>query len=543
MKRLRLPEKFWGSDYMIMVYFALFNFILHLAAIKGFGFFRDEYYYIACSENLSFGYVDHPPLAMALLKVVRMLFGNSLIAIRMVPALLGAAVVFLTGLLAKEMGGKKLAIALASAASLATVANFFIFHYYSMNSPDHLFWIGCFLIIIRLIKTGNQKYWLLLGTVAGLGLQNKISILFLVFGLFAGMLFTKEWAGTPKTYPGVQAGTDESHSGKWAFITSVFKRFSNKYLWLGAAIAGLLFLPYVIWNIVNGMPTLEFIHNAKTVKMATVGPLEFLLKQILMHNIFILLIWLPGLWYLFFNKEGKQFRLFGWMYLSIYILFTFQQAKFYYLTPIYPILLAAGAVFIGQKFAAKKWPVPLLIVVIVVPALIFCPVLLPILPLDTTMKVATSLGMSENNPAGENHKMGVLPQHYADMFGWEGMVDKVAGVYNSLSPKEQEQCILFGSNYGVAGALDYHGKPKGLPPAISGHNGYYYNSTPNPAPNVLIAVGGPYEVLKEMYEEVTEVDRTQCDLCMPYENNKPIYLCKNLKVTFDEIWPKFKYSM
>jgi hypothetical protein len=508
---MKNSKQFWLSDYMIMGYFSLLTLVLHLIAIEGFGYFRDEFYYISCSDHLSFGYVDQPPLSILLLKLIRLTLGDSRVALRLLPVLSAALFVFLTGLMTRELGGKKFAIALASAAAAAPIGNFFLFNIYSMNFLDMISWQVCIFIIIRLIKTNDPKYLLIFGLAAGLGLQNKISVLFLCFGLAVGLLLTKER-----------------------------KYLKSKYLWFGAAIAGLLFLPYILWNMTNGWPTLEFMHNAKIHKMAHVSPLGFLWGQILYNNPASLIIWLAGLCYFFFHKEGKTYRLFGWMYLAIYVLFVLQQAKDYYLAPAYPILFAGGAIFYATWLQEKqwKWPKPVLIVFILVPTLILCPVTLPILPVETTVKMAQALGLNESS--GERHEMGVLPQHFADMHGWEEMVEKVAGVYNTLSPGEKKECVIYATNYGVTGAINFFGKQYGLPPAFSGHNSHFSWPPKEYTANVMIIVGGSKEDHEDSFKEVIEMDRTDCRYCMPYENNKPIYLCRGIKRPIMEIWPTVK---
>jgi len=508
---MKKAKQVWLSDYMIMGYFALLSLVLHLLAIEGYGYFRDEFYYIACSDHPDFGYVDQPPFSILILKLVRLILGDSRIAIRLLPVLGAAIFIFLTGLMVRELGGKKFAIALASASAFAVTGNFFLFNYYSMNFLDLLFWQVIIIIILRIIKTGNSKYWLLFGVVVGLGLQNKISILFLGFGLAVGLLLTKER-----------------------------KYLKDKYLWFGAAIAGLLFLPYILWNMTHGWATLEFMHNAKVYKMANVSPLEFFFNQVLYNNPLTMVIWLSGLWYFFFNREGKTYRIFGWMYLAIYILFTIQQAKDYYLAPAYPILFAGGAVMFENWLMQRKWLwlKPLLLSLIVIFALILCPIALPILPVEKTVKVAKSFGLT--NHAGEKHEVGLLPQHFADMYGWEEIVSKVAEVYNTLSPTEKNECAIYANNYGVTGAINFFGNKFHLPPAFSGHNNYFFWPPKKQTFNVLVIVGGRKEDHERSFREVAEMGRTRCQYCMPYENNNPIYICRGIKRPIEEIWPSVK---
>lgn len=513
-KNSLLSKKNWLSDYMIMGTFAIPALILHLIAIKGYGYFRDELYYLACANHLDFGYVDQPPLSLVLLKAIRIVLGDSLVALRILPVLGAALFILLTGLMARELGGKKFAIALSCTAAFAPLGNFFIFNFYSMNFLDLLFWAALILIVLRIVKTGNRhpKYWLLFGLIAGLGLQNKISILFIGFGLAVGIVLSKER-----------------------------KHLKSKYLWFGVGIAALLFLPYIIWNMSHGWPTLEFIENASQYKNVPVNPLQFLLGQVLYNNPIAILVWLPGLWYFFFNKEGKTYRLFGWMYLAIYILFTLQHAKDYYLTGIYPILFAGGAVLLESRFEKLRWnwPKPVLILIIISTSLFLCPITLPILPAETTAAFVKSLGLS--GYAQERQRIGPLPQHFADMHGWEEMVEKVARAYDTLSPEEKKSCIIYGRNYGEAGAVDFFGKKYGLPPAFSGHNSYFFwPPQKGYKANVIIIIGGSKEDHEKNLDSVTEVDRTACPYCMPYENNRPIYIGRGFKHSLEEIWPSVK---
>lgn len=514
-----LSKNFWLSDYAIISYIALLNLFLHLLAIHGFGFFRDEFYYIACSDHLDFGYVDQPPLSILLLKFIRLTLGDSLAAIRILPVLSGAFIVFFTGLIARELGGKKFALILASAAAFAPIGNFFTFNIYSMNFLDFLFWQVAIYLVIKIIKTNNQKYWLMFGLTAGFGLQNKISVLFLCFGIVVGILLTKER-----------------------------KHLKSKYLWLGMVTAGLLFLPYILWNMTHDWATLEFMHNAKTLKMADVSPLGFLTGQILYNNPATLIVWLVGLCYFFFHKEGKKFRLFGWMFLSIYILFTIQEAKDYYLAPAYPILFAGGAVQFESWLRKKslRWLKPVLVISILIPTLTLCPITLPILPVEKTVSLIQSMGIEHN--ASERHEMGVLPQHYADMHGWEDMVTTVANVYQSLTAEEQSQCVIYVRNYGEAGAIDFFGKKYNLPKATCPHNNYWFWGTPaDKTGDVAIIFGVSrnlqrnYEDLNPYFNEVRHAATFQCKYCMPYENNRPIFICLGFKSTLKEIWQSEKH--
>lgn len=508
----------WTSEDFVIGLVALASVVLHLFALRGYGYFRDELYYIACSDHLAFGYVDQPPFSIFLLKGIRLIFGDSLVAIRMLPVLGGAMVIFMTGKLAKELGGRGFGVILAAIAAFAPIGNLFEFNYYSMNFLDHLFWLSCFFLLVRIIKTENPKIWILFGIIAGLGLQNKISILFLLFGMGVGLLFTSQ----------------RRQLKYWQF-------------WAGMGITLLLFLPYVIWNAVHGWPTLEFIHNAREYKMSAVSPVGFFIGQLLHQNPATLIVWLAGLGYFFFHREARPYRLFGWLFLSVYVLFTVQEAKAYYLAGGYPILFAGGAILIGHLLERPRlrWLKPVLMAFLLIPTLVLCPMALPVFSTEKMIVYLESVGIQSDS--GERHEMGVLPQHYADMHGWEEMAATVAEVYGRLSPEEQSKCFIFLRNYGEAGAIDFFGKAYGLPPAVCGHNNYWLWGPGDPSANVGIIIGDSHDVqesfedLQSHFEEVVFGATFECRYCMPYEDNLHFFICRGMRSFLEEIWPGQKH--
>jgi hypothetical protein len=493
---------------------ALLVILLHALAIsRGFGYFRDEFYYIACSNHPAFGYVDQPPLSLWILKCTRFLFGDSVIAIRILPMLGSGLFVFMTGLIARELGGNRIAMILASFSAFAVLGNLFVFTVYSMNFIDLLVWQALFLILIRLIKSGEPKYWIHFGVVCGLGLLNKTSVLFFVFGLFVGLL-----------------------------LTETRKQFKLKELWIGSGIAGVIFLPYIIWNFLNHWPMLEFMHNAQAYKMAKVSPLAFFTGQVLYNNPLNLLIWIPGLLFFLFSRSARPYRLFGWMFLSLYILFTIQSAKDYYLAAAYPVLFAGGAV------AWEKWLKPRIAVIFTGVFLVFLisetlylsPLALPILPVEKTIAHIQKLGI-QGNP-GENHEMGVLPQHFADMTGWDDMLKLFGDVYQSLSPAEQAECLIYVRNYGEAGAIDLLGRQYGLPAATCAHNNYWIWGPQDWNGEIAIIYGWSHDVqenfddLNRRFESVELAATFTHPNCMPYQSNRHIFICRRANFTFKEIW-------
>ena len=501
------------SDAMVVLFFAATNLLLHLICIDGYGYFRDELYYISCSNHLAFGYVDHPALAMVVLRGIRFLFGDSLPALRLLPVISASLLVVGTGLLAKELGGKRFSLALSCAAASGVIGNLFLFHNYSMNSLDHLFWMACFLLLVKILKGGNPRLWLLFGAVAGLGLQNKISLLFLLLGTALCLLLLPE----------------------------LRVHLKSPILWIGGLLALLIFLPYILWNFAHQWPLLEFMRNAGANKIAVLPPLVFLREQILYNNPNTLLIWTAGLGYFLFHPQGKRFRLFGLIYLLTYLIFNLQNSKTYYLAPAYPVLFAGGAVFWERLLQKGRLRIfrPLMVGAIWISTLLLSPLVLPLLPVEKYIVFAKTLGFQQE--PSENHRMGPLPQTFADMFGWRETTAKVVAVYRSLPEGDRTRCLIYGDNYGVAGALDFFGREAKLPPVFSGHNNHYFWPPQGRDGEVMITVGADMEDLREIFREFRQVGRTYHPYAMPYENDKPICLARGLKIPLQEVLKRAKH--
>ena len=483
--------------------------LLQFLTNSRYGYFRDEFYYIACGEHLAFGYVDHPPLIALLTKLTRVLFGDSVFALRLLPALTDGALVFLAGLLAREFGGGRFAQALAAFAVLMAPAFLGTCSILTMNCFEILIWTSAIWVLVRLVNTDNPKLWLPLGVLFGVGLQNKHSMLFLGFGLLIGLLLT------PRR-----------------------KYLRDRHLWIGTAIAVLIILPNLVWEVRNHWPTLEFMHNASAYKNAPVSPLEFILGQILQFSPQSLLVWGPGLFWLLRAKRAERYRFLGWLYLSIFALFVLLKAKSYYLAPAYPLLFAAGGVAVEACFEARRaFRFRTAIVVAIATNIIALPMALPVVGPATMARYVARLGVQIKD---ERSKVGKLPQFYADRFGWDSMVATVADVYRRLAPEERARCAIYADNYGEAGAVDFLGKRYGLPKAISGHNNYFLWGPRNTTGEVMIVIGGKQEDLAKTFGQVELTATVVNEYAMPFESDLPIYLCRQLRKPLRELWPSVK---
>jgi len=500
------------SEIAILVSLALIKLLIHFLFNGQYGYFRDELYYVACGENLGFGYIDQPPFVALVARFSLWLLGDSLFALRFFSAVAGALVVFMTGLIARELGGNRFAQVLAALGVIVSGILLALHNFLSMNPFDHLFWVLAAYILILILKNGRLKLWILLGLVFGLGLQNKYSLVFFGIGLVGGLLLTAER-----------------------------KHFLKPGIWIAGFIALAMFLPNLIWQVIHKWPTLEFIKNASLYKNLDLSPLEFLIGQILEMNPLLFPLLLIGILYYLFSRALKPFRVFGWMYLAIFVLFIMTRAKVYYIAPIYPIMFAGGALAV-EKFILHfrwNWLKPVFIFILVLGTLPLVPLALPVLPVESYIKYSAFLGITP--PPEERHEIGELPQHYADMFGWEGMAATVAKVYERLTPEERAKVRIFTQNYGEAGAIDFFGKRFGLPRAISGHNNYWIWGPRGATGEIIIMIGGSPEDYGRVFQKIEQVAVIKNEYAMPYENNLPVYLCRGLTMSVEEVWPRLKH--
>jgi hypothetical protein len=311
---------------------------------------------------------------------------------------------------------------------------------------------------------------------------------------------------------------------------------------LSGLIAFLLFMPNLIWQYENDWATLELLRNVKaTGKNVVVGPLEFFWQQIFILLPFTAPIWLGGLWYFLADRLGKRFRLLGITYLTTLALMIFLEAKNYYLAPIYPMLFAAGGVFwenVVSRFRLGRPAAYAYVVLVTIAGLIFLPLALPVLPVEKFIAYQAAIGIT--TPKTEVGFDSVLPQHFADRFGWEDMAAKTAEVYYSLPPQEREKAAILGDNYGDAGAIDFFGPKYGLPKAISGHQSYFVWGPRNYDGSVIIILGGEKEDAQENCGSVEERGLVGHTYAMSYEKFH-ILICRDLKEPLSVVWPKLKH--
>lgn len=504
-----LPPMAWG----VVSAAALVKLLTQLWAIHGYGIFRDELYYLACADHLDWGYVDHPALSIVILWIVKHLFGTSLVALRIVPALAGAATVVLVAATARVMGGTRIAQALAAVATLIVPIYLAFSHIYSMNALTVLIWAAAAYLLARLIATGEARLWPAIGVVLALGLANKLDVLWLGAGLAVGLVLTPQ--------------------RRW---------LATRWPWLAGSLALCGLAPYVWWQTQHDWATREFIHNATTQKMAPVSIGDFLSSQIMTMHPLTLPLWLGGLVFLMVHPKGKQFRLLGWVFLTVAaILLVSGTSRAGYLSPGYTWLFAAGGVAAATLVTRWRceWAAWVAMVLMLIGGAATAPLALPLLPVECYVRYAAALGIE---PSTEEKKdLGALPQFYADMHGWSEIAQAVIEVVNSLPEQDRVRARVFARNYGVAGAIDYYGRGAGLAKALSGHNNYWYWGPGTFDGAVLVEIGGSRDDLEKLFDSVELAATIDCGLCMPYENHASVWVCRGLKPAVGDAWQRAKH--
>jgi len=512
LKRISLPK-----DYLILILLAGLKFFIHLLAINNYGFHRDEFLYIAQGEHLAWGYLEVPPFIAVVAKFSRILFGDALWGFRLFPVLAGTAMVIITGLMARELGGRRWAIILAAICLIFAPAflgsNFML----QPVAFDQLFWTLVLFYLIKILKNDVPKYWILLGFICGIGLLNKYTMLLLGLGIFLGIL-----------------------------ISAQRKLFSGKWPWLAAALAFLIFLPNLLWQIQHHWPFFDHMEALRKTQLVNVQSFSFILQQIL-FNFWAFPVALLGWFFLMFSKPAELFRSLGWMVVIVFLVIFALSGKAYYLLPIYPALFAAGAVGLENYFAKqrKMWIMLIISVFIALGNLVIIPYAIPILPVEDFKSYANFMKekLDLTEPLRwEDGRLYDNRQDYADMYGWEEQAQEAARVFHSLSPTEKQNCVILASNYGFAGALDFYREKYQLPEVISFVGSYFLWGPGQREPAIYIMIGLSPEEIRPYFDEIQLVKFFTHPLAR--ENNIPLLLCRSPRVSLTQLWPelaKYRY--
>ncbi|GAC1387609.1 MAG: glycosyltransferase family 39 protein [Vulcanimicrobiaceae bacterium] len=479
--------------------------LLHAIANPHYGFFRDELYFIICGRHPAWGYVDQPPLT-PLFAAATQMFGESLFLLRLVAALCAAATVYIGCLLVIEFGGGSFAQILASVAiALAPV----LASFGMKQGTDMLempLWPLATLFASRAILRREPQWWLGAGVALGFAFESKYSVIFFAMALIAGLLCSMQR-----------------------------RELMTKWFWLGMLATIIIALPNALWQMSHGLPMLELLKNGANGKNVVLSPVEFIVQQVLILNPILSLIWIAGLAWLL---SKPLLRWIAYTFGILIVLMIVSHAKNYYPAAVYPILFCAGACAIEAWTQRARWSRPVIATAAVAFGLLLLPLVLPVLPIQTFIAYQSALHVTPSS--GEHTKLGVLPQDYADMLGWPEMASAVAMAYHALPPNDRARAAIFADNYGEAAAIDFFGRSYGLPPALSGHNQYYFWGPRGFDGNVVIKVNGKADQLRSVFRDVRLVGETTTPLVRPLEDHVPIYICRGIKVPLAKLWPQTK---
>ena len=505
------------SRYKYLFIIAFVNFLLVYISsfIKDYGYFIDEFYYIACAYRPSMGYVDHPPLTPLILTVFQSVFGNSLIAIRLLPAIAESASVFFIGILTKEIGGRRFAQCLAAVTLAATPVIVTFGGFYSMNAFEPLLAIILLIFTVKMVKKNNTKNWIILGIIMGLGLMNKHTFaVFIAAEIFALII-----------------------SGKWKLVV-------NKWFAAGSLIALIIFLPNIIWQIMNNYPSLEFYRNISSYKNVYTPPFAFFLNQFMDMSPLTFPIWIAGIIFLLFSKRTRDFRFLSFLFIILFLFMMLSgSSRPDRLAFAYPAVFTGGAFFF-ENFILRynlRWLKGILILLLYAGLILALPIMLPYFSYEQVYTYTKFLGFNTELETGNKP---LLPQILADRIGWEEKFNLVLKAYNSLSENEKKETIIAAGNYGQAGAIELWGKKYDLPQVICGHNNYYLWSKDKLNGSIVLQITKPEDInrLKELFKDVEQFPgKFTNPYVTSHENNLVVFVCREPKIPYSEMLEKAKF--
>lgn len=504
---LELSPINWVISIAVVIKFAM-----HLYMAPGYGFFFDELYTMALSRHLALGYVDLPPLVPALVALSRALFGESLLAMHIVPALAGAVTLVFVCLIAKEFGGKLFAIALSALVFIVVPLWASLDSIFCYDSIDQMVLAGFLYTLVRFLRSGNRKLWLLLGLIAGIACMTKMTLLFLGPGFLAALLISK-----------------------------YRKDLCTPWPWLGAAICLVIVSPYLFWQITNHWPTLEYWTSYGTSRVYRASVQQYFMNILVYMNPHLLPLWIAGLYRIFRRLKGSNVSFLGLLFLFSLALMFYLHASVRLLGVLFIPLIAAGAVFIEEIRPGSRWKMGLRtfsVAYVLAAGLLVLPWSLPILPPESLSGINGYARFWYQSIREFNGGSSALPVLLAGRLGWEEMVQDVAGVYAGLSAEERAVAGIYADTYAAAGAIDLMGPQYGLPHAVSGAMNYYLWG-PGYSWDVMILVTGRSNPLSMFFKDCTLKD-TPLRKVEPLSGRPYIFVCKGPIRSPDVIWRTMK---
>lgn len=481
---------------------------LYVLAVTQFGVHRDEFLYFGMGRHLRFWRMDFPPLIAVLANVSRGIFGDSLASVRVFPALEGAVLIALAALIARELGGGRFAQAFAAIAVLASpmiMRTSTLFHPVIL---DQIWWTLALYALVRLARTEDQRWWLLVGAALGFGLLTKFSIAFIGIGLLAALL-----------------------------VTSWRRTLLTRWPWIAVAIALVIGAPSIVGQIRLGFPVVGQMHDLQSTQLMHVTWLSFIEEQPLLIGPVSFIVAVVGAVALVWNAELRAYRVAGLSAVFAFVLLFLLHGKSYYAGPIYPMLLAGGAVVLERvrrpTFGTVLRVATLALVIVL--GVVALPIGMPILSPEATASYAARLGVGAAVRTNRGN-IDRLPQDYADMLGWEEQSQALRVAYQSLTPDEQRDAVIVGDNYGEAGAAEFYRQRYGLPPVVSSAGSYWYFGPGEKPGRVAISIGESAKDMRKFYGDVREAIHLMSPWSVSEERSLDVLVSRDPKTTLQAIW-------
>jgi Dolichyl-phosphate-mannose-protein mannosyltransferase len=488
------PRAPWRTppEVVIVAGMAVAVLALHLATNGQYDFHRDSLYYMDSARHPAWGYVDYPPVTPTIARFSLWVFGASVWGLRLWPSIAGAVMVVLAALIARELGGGRPARLLAAAGAATSLVLLGANWLFQTVTFDQVVWLTSLWIAARLLRTGDKRLWVALGAAIGIGLETKYTVIGLILGLAAGTL-----------------------------ATSLRRDLTSRWPWLGLGATFLIFLPNLLWQVGNDWPSVQYTLNHKSNQSVDFSPITFLAQQLALIGPIAIPVWVSGLYWLL---RSPARRMLGVAALVTFVLFLF-TGKSYYVGPLHPFLIAAGAGALeGWTQKRRQWLRLGTGAALTVQAILLLPLTLPVLPESAMARSPLAQARTD----------------FADTVGWHDLVSQVAVVYRGLSPDEQARAVILTDNYGEAGAINTFGPPLGLPNAVSGELSYYYWK-PTSLDGPVIAVGIDPGFLGTLFDQCQQVGTISNSYGLHnQEYGAPLSICSRPKYPLDQLWPRLK---
>jgi hypothetical protein len=508
-----MPYKNRRSSYstFILIFVAL-KIVLNLLALSNFGFHRDELLHLVLGDHLDWGYKEVPPFIALLAKITLTVFGNSVFAARIFSTIASGCIIWLTGQITAELGGRRFAITLACLALIFSPAFAASGYLFQPVVFDQLWWVFTVWLFVRYLNTASVNYLYWLGVVVGIGMLTKYTMAFFTASLIIGILISRER-----------------------------KLLFNKHVLYSALLALIIFLPNMIWQFTHHLPVIHHMQELRETQLEYLHPSDFIKQQLLVNGT-ALFVWLTGFISLLFSFRLRRFRFMAIAYVLIFLFLLEMNGKNYYIFGAYPMLFAAGG-FAFERILKRTYYVLRTVAVLffVAPNLLLLPLVLPVFPLNRTVTFIKNakqrITLLDFTTKWEDQKQHPLTQDYADMLGWDEMAKKVGDTYHALSPEQQKHTQIFADNYGEAGALHHYRNKYKIPEVISLNSSFQLWASDSLNAHYIIYVDDDDNVERRL-SPLVESYRKTGEVTAPFalEKGTRIYLLTNPSSKLNDIY-------